>query len=165
MDPADECLVDLDESVKGLTVGGDHCRADLVKDLKRRLIPLDAELPLELDRQDPWSQRGGEEGGVEPRRERELRSVHHRARCQADVLPAGLADDGLPGGVGVVSRPITRWAGETPRPTQVEQIPQARILVREHLLELADRCRGRKWHSCHTLHVGGCCVNRISRIP
>ena len=70
--PADERLVHLNLAMQRLAVGVQHRRAQLVEHLERRLVAADAELALQLDRGDPRSERGDQEGRVEPIQERLL---------------------------------------------------------------------------------------------
>src|SRR6516162_3188487 len=71
-------------------VGSDHAGAELVEDLDRRLVAVQAKLTLELDGGHAWCMARNEVCGPEPDRQRRAGPLHDRASGQR-VIPLTVA--------------------------------------------------------------------------
>ena len=108
--------------------------------LERRLVAADAELALQLDRGDARSERGDQEGRVEPVQERLLRPMHDSVCGQRRLLPtlaakhraARVVEDEL-------ATTATGCATPSVRPAQRKEVAHTCLLVGEQPLELGQR--------------------------
>lgn len=121
---ANEPLVDFHLVMKRFTVGGHQRRAEFVQELECSLVSRNTELFLELKCRDAWSQGRNEVGGMEPKHERELASMHARAGRQTDLVSVptlGYA----PRGKGVTGAGPTLRTDKTCRPAYVAEVLRA----------------------------------------
>src|ERR1700719_4523889 len=66
-----------------VATGSDHAGAEVVEDLERRLVAVQAKLALELDGRDAWRMARNQVGGPEPDRQRRAGPLHDSARPSA----------------------------------------------------------------------------------
>src|SRR5216683_3808495 len=69
-----------------VAIGADHAGAELVEDLERRLVAVQAKLALELDGRHAWRMARNEVCRPEPDRQRRAGPLHDRASRQR-VIP------------------------------------------------------------------------------
>src|SRR6516164_11670342 len=73
-----------------VAIGSDHAGAELVEDLERGLVAVQAKLPLEVDGRHAWRMARNEVCGPEPDRQRRAGPLHDRASRQR-VIPLTFA--------------------------------------------------------------------------
>ena len=130
-------LVRLHVRDKGKPVGDVRCSADLVRQHLGRLVAPQARTALQLQGRHPVRMRGHEMQRPMPALQRHVRAVHERPGRRRGLLPAAaaLVDAALPLEPDSVGAPAVR-TNEAVRPSAPEQILRARLVVREHPLEL-----------------------------
>lgn len=133
-------FVDFHLAMKRFTVGSNQRRAEFVQELECGLVARDAQLFLELKCRGARSQRGNEVGGMEPKRERELASMHARASRQTYLVPVPTLGH-APRGKRVAGGGPALRTEKTCRPAYVAEVLCALLFRGEALLKLKERPR------------------------
>ena len=135
LDAANVGLIDLDDAIEPITTRTDHRPAELVQPGPRRLVALQAQIPLEPQGVRPVLLTRDLPGRQEPVPKRTARAVEDRSRQNGDLVLARSADQPPP------RRPPGRADGAAPRtneparpPNPLEVLEAAR-LVGEELVE------------------------------
>jgi len=134
-------LVDLDQTRQQVTVRAHHRSAQLVLDRPRGLVAAQPEDPLEPERAGTELLVGDVPGGREPGRQRSARLVEDGARRHRGLVAARSA--GQPPAAlqpGLIDHPAPH-AREPLRPSQIAQVSQARVVIREPRVELGPASR------------------------
>src|SRR6516165_2437959 len=154
----------------------DHAGAELVEDLERRFVAVQAKLALELDGRHAWCMARNQVCGPEPDRQRRAGPLHDRASRQR-VIPLTVAapQNVRPIGEAVGFAGFAAPSADKPiAPADGFKVSSARRIVRKQALELGQRTR--KWqilarqdgsgHRVFTpaLPIVGLGVNRISMV-
>ena len=139
-----------------IAVGSHHARAQLVEDLKRRLVSTDAKLALELDGAKAGRQRCGEVGSPEPHAQRRVRALHHRSRCQRIVLAtfAAAQDMRTVGEAERIASLAAPHAHKAVLPADRLHVGRASHIVREQPLELRQAARKRQVFAGENVRIG-----------
>jgi len=124
--------------MKGFTIGGNQRRAEFVQELQCGLVARDTELFLELQCRDARRQGGNEVGGMKPKREWELASMHARAGGQTDLMPVPTLGH-TPSGKCVAGGGPAPRTDKSRRPTQLVEIVCALLIRGEESLEFDKR--------------------------
>jgi hypothetical protein len=141
---ANEAFVDLDGMLASdcVSLWPDHTSAQLVENLKRRLITTKSKLALELNGRLSGNLRSHQVRAPKPRRKGRMARLHDRSRRQRGVDLAATATKhdrrARREAVGLPNKPAL-WARKPARPTNVFEIPSARFVVGEDLLKLRKR--------------------------
>src|SRR5215472_6568575 len=128
-----------------VAVGSDHTGAQFVKYLERRLITVQAKLPLELDRRHAGRMARNKVCRPEPDRQRRAGPLHDRAGRQR-VIPLTFA---TPQNLQSVGKAVgfagftTPSADKPVAPADRLKVSRARRIVRKEPLKLRERTR--KW--------------------
>ena len=146
---ADPRLVDLDMiprlATNAVAIRSDHAGAELVEDLERRLVAVQAKLTLELDGRHARRMGRNQVSGPKPDRQRRAGPLHDHAGRQR-VIPLTFA---APQNLRSVGKAVgcagftTPSADKTVAPANGFKLSGARRIVRKEPLELRERTR--KW--------------------
>ena len=162
-------LIQLDrvDASDHVDVSAHHAGAELVEDLKGRLVAVESELALELDGRHARRERGHEVGAPEPCQQRRVAVLHDGAGREPRLpLTRLAAQDVRPGGDarGLAGR-LARWADEAVGPADTLHVGGAVRVVRKELLELGETLGEGKFVGHDQILPGGAkCVNRISMV-
>ena len=158
---ADVDLVHLNLLLQGIALGPYHRPPQLVEHGPGRLVRVEPQLPLKLERRQTWRVRGDHVRRLEPARERHAGPVQHRPCRNRGLIAAGLT---LPE---LSPSQLERLSLPTPptdvplRPSTRREVGQAGCLISETLLEILQR-PGKVWPPhARTLHMVAFGVNPI----
>lgn len=139
-------LVNLDgvAAANHVPLGAHHARAELVEDLKRRLVAGEAKLPLELDGALSGGLGSHEVGAPKPRRKGCMARLDDGPGGQGRIDLAGSAAEHRRGAGGESIRfadDSALWASEAIRPAHGFQVAGACAVIWENALKLGERSR------------------------
>jgi hypothetical protein len=139
-----EAFVDLDGmlAADGIPFGTDHTSAQLVENLKGRLVTAKSKLALELNGRLPRNLCSHQVGAPKPRREGRVTRLHDRSGCQRGVgLTATATKHDRRARCETVWLPDkpALWTRKPVRPTHGFEVVSARRVVGEYPLKLRER--------------------------
>src|SRR5450631_2066807 len=167
--PSHPSFIDLNvlamPAANSVLIWAHHARTELMKDLKRRLITGQSELPLKLNSRHPRRLACDQVGCPEPNRQRCVGTFHDGASGEACVAAAMTTPENA-GAIGKAVRITDRAtviADELITPTNALQKSRARCFVGEQSLKLRQRARKRQVASAK--HIDNHDRSRSTKMP